>query len=468
MNTYFLAACRRSGLSTAALGSSKRVALGLDFPNLKSQASTRSFCAAELEIKYSPIALVSFAGASLRKPLERFDFLREWNNLGYGAIGVSGESQWNLSGFFLAPSGAQVIASVVLKTTGEKICDYAFILDESTKSTLWFNRDVGPIDGYDWSIVENFYSDYRSDELPCFPVLREIPAGFNSAVTMRIDCDEAVASGRELFELFAEARVPFSLAIKTQQQLLSADVSLMADVIAAGGTVCSHSHTHAPNWGGSREAAKEEIRVSHEILRSLKIPGINYEYVVSPFHQNPVYAVEGLRDAGIRGFVAGIICNDPEFLMARGGQVPLVEGIISHSQQCMFHGDSVHTQGESIAVYEQAFRQAKETNTFFGYLDHPLSGYNYGWKSEAARLSTHAKFLDYLRSEEGCWFASLEQAMGFMDMKSKVFVQDESKQVSFSLDSQARFDSLPYLTVRHRGELKTLKPGIGATFETSV
>ncbi|RYZ93479.1 MAG: polysaccharide deacetylase [Proteobacteria bacterium] len=441
MNPYLKAALVRSGLTQAALTSAKRLVFGAEFAGLKSSVPAEQLPNSELEIRYLPTSpLVSFTGGALHKPLERFDFAREWNNRGYGAIGKPSESAWDLSGWFVAPPGAEVLASIFHRVSGEKICDYAFIYEHDRASILWFNRKVGPIDGYDWSIVENFYSDYRAAELPCFPVLREIPSGFESAVTMRIDCDEAVASGRQLFEVYATAGIPFGLAVKTQQSLTQLDRCLMSDVIQSGGTVCSHSHTHAPNWGGSRDAAIQEIRVSHEVLKSLNVPGINYDYVVSPFHQNPTYAVEGLRDAGIRGFVAGIICNDPEYLMARGGQVPNVNGIISHSQQCMFHGDSVHSQLESLDIYEQAFRQAKETSTFFGYLDHPFSDYNYGWRSEAARLETHARYLAFLGKEEHCWFASLEEAMSFQDMKSSVFVQDCGKQVSISLESQARFE----------------------------
>ena len=59
-------------------------------------------------------------------------------------------------------------------------------------AALWFNRPVGPVDSLEWRVVESFLGDYRPDDLPCFPYVCEIPAGYSAAVCARLDCDEAV------------------------------------------------------------------------------------------------------------------------------------------------------------------------------------------------------------------------------------------------------------------------------------
>lgn len=467
MHPLFAAALRRSGLNSNSIRS-KRVWLGhegrdLGFAYRETRPASRD--PRDLEIRYlAGHPLVSFSGSALLKPLLRYDFREEWNNLGYGAIPVDHEDPFGLSDF-LSFSGVERIAEIVDRKTGERVCDYAWVCEAGHESWLWFNRAVGPIDGYDWVIVENFFSKHREGERECLPVVSEIPAGFAGACTMRIDCDEAVASGRKLFELYDSFGMPFSMAIKTLQPLGDKDRRLMADVIARGGSVVGHSHTHAPNWGGSREAAAWEVRESQRVLREQGIDGINYDYVVSPFHQNPRSAVEGLRDAGIRGFVGGIICNDPELLLARAGQVPFVEGIVSHSQQCMLHGESFHEAGNSLAAYEQAFTQALETKTFFGFLDHPFSNYWYGWDSEEERLDAHSRYLKFIGSHQGIWKASLVDALRFVDMKASVRVESQGGAHRVTLPYDTRFEGLPGVTVSYAREVETLNLGEEVCFE---
>jgi hypothetical protein len=457
---YFITALKRSGLSLRD-AEDKKVVLGREILNAAPGAIMRSFpknlLAADLAIRYSAShSLVSFDGRSLEKPLIHFDFREEWNNLGYGAIPLDEENIFSLSGA-IELKGADVFAEVIDLRSGEKICDYAAVIDQNQNSTLWFNRAVGPIDGYDWVIVENFYSTYRRSDLTCSPVISEIPEGYSSAFTMRIDCDEAVASGRALFELYAAQKVPFAMAIKTAQALGEGDRQLMADVLSENGSVVSHSHTHAPNWGGSRESAAWEINESHRVLREFGLPGISYDYAVSPFHQNPISAVQGLRDAGIRGFVGGIICNDPEFLFARAGAVPGVDGIISHSQQCMLHGESVI--GGSLSIYEQAFTQSLQTRKFFGFLDHPFSQYWYGWKNEEDRLAKHQLYLEFILSHKDVWRASLVDAMRFLDMKAQVQVTRTAESWRLSLPADVRWAKLPPLKIERAGESHSLRPG---------
>ncbi len=333
--------------------------------------------------------------------LERYDFEKEWNNLGYGRIHKDERSIWGLAN------------SVSL--------NYCGVFDSKDSSILWFNRPIGPVDGFDWRIIEDFVSCYRWDEITALPALAEIPANYQGAITFRIDCDEAIASGRPLFELYKEHRFPFSLAIKTEQDFGDDSLRLISDILDAQGSIVIHSHTHAPEWGEpslragpkSRGDAFFEASTALQVLNE-KIPNYKTTYAVSPFHQNPRVAIPKLVRAGIDGFVGGIICNDPEYLMARGGGVPFSEGIISHSEQCMFHGDCVHPNQDSLQIYFEAIENALKTETFFGYLDHPFSNYHYGWKSEDDRLQAHSRFLNYIDKKEGIWKASLKDTLDFL------------------------------------------------------
>jgi hypothetical protein len=216
---------------------------------------------------------------------------------------------------------------------------------------------------------------------------------------MRLDCDEAIASARSLFELYRDRGLPLSVAIKTGQAVGPADTALLVDILAAGGTILSHSVNHWPNWGGSAEIAKAEARQSKSTLERL-VPGLAVRHAVSPFHQNPSFVPQALAEAGYRGLVTGTIRNDPEYLMARGGEVPHgPRGFVSHSQSCMLHGDCMGTE-DGLRVYKDAFRVAKAGGQFFGYLDHPFSErYAYGWTSEAERRRAHTDFLDFMTAD---------------------------------------------------------------------
>jgi hypothetical protein len=459
MNAFFKAALSRSGISSMPEG--KRLWLGKDAPSdflEQTGAPLSSIEPENLEIRFREDALVIFSGTRLRKPLLRFDFAREWNNLGYGAVLTQGT--WGLAGAFKAKQG-RVIASVHDVKTGELICDYIAVIDQKDSATLWVNREVGLVDGYDWSIVEQFLAHYRTHELEAVPLVDEIPYGYDGAFTMRIDCDEAIASGRALFELYKKRGVPFSMAIKTGQEIGPEDRGLMSEVIEAGGSVVGHSHTHAPNWGGGGAATLAEVRDSRRILQELGIAGVNLDYMVSPFHQNSVEAVKALRDAGVKGFVSGIICNDPEFLMARSGVVPLVDGIISHSEQCMLHGDTFHADS-ALQVYVRAIEQALETRTFFGFLDHPFSNYHYGWLSEEERLEVHDRFLSQWPLTARIWRANLVDAMKFLDMRSKVRVRREGSGWAVSLAKINGAENLPPVAVRLKDRIVQLTPGTEA------
>ena len=368
---------------------------------------------------------VRYSNSFADRDFQRYDFENEWNNLGYGRIDAY-PTKWSISNKKIKLDKTDTPLANIHNQNDKKICPFIFIREDGDFSNLIVNREAGLIDGFDYSIIEDFLLNFKTEKYGSVPVLSEIPYGFKSGVTMRIDCDEHIASGQRLADLYKEMNVPFSLAIKTSLDFDQANKNTIFSVLDAGGSVVSHSHTHAPNWGGSREQAKWEAEVARDRLQTILPKDYNYDYVVSPFHQNPQYAVQGLVDAGIKGFVGGIIKNDPEYLQARAGYVSTGEDIITHSQQCMLHGDCYHNAGNSIEVYKQSFKNHYNTNTFFGFLDHPFSDYKYGWNDEEERLSVHKEFLEYIQSFDKIWFANLIEAMNFFMVKSntKIWLEE--------------------------------------------
>jgi hypothetical protein len=333
----------------------------------------------------------------LRRSFCRFDFSDEWNNLGYGRIKIE-RDPWSLAASAQCV-GASIIAEIMTRDGASRGAAIT-LLDLPTASILWFARSVGPVDGPDWRLVETFVADYRKEELPCRPYLRDVPYGVGAAVTMRLDCDEDIASARTLFELYRTRNIPFSIAVKTSQPPGDSHTDFLRNLFASGGAILSHSASHAPNWGGSAVAAESEATESKSWLEA-QVPGLSVRYAVSPFHRNPIFVPAALSRAGYNGFVSGTIAGDPEYLMARGGPVPFGPArFVSHSQSCMLHGDCLLREGDPIAIYKQAFRNAQATGQFFGYLDHPFSPrYSYGWASEAKRLRVHSDFLDFMNAE---------------------------------------------------------------------
>jgi hypothetical protein len=351
-----------------------------------------------------------------RRCLVRFDYADEWNNLGYGRIGV-GSDRWSIAQ--LARTCATVVADAVVDDT--RLGAAVALHDAPSGSVLWFARPVGPVDGHDWAVMEAFISRHRAGELPCRPYLRGIPNGFAAGVTTRLDCDEDIASARPLFELYQARGFPLSLAIKTDQVQRPEHLALLRDVRKAGGSILSHSVTHAPRWGGSPQSAQREARDSKAWLQHA-LPGLTVRHAVSPFHQNPAYVPQALADAGYEGFIAGSIAWDPEYLLARAGVPPFAPPqIVSHSQSCMLHGDCMPTDGDPLRVFKQAFLLARDSGEFFGYLDHPFSErYSYGWQDEATRLETHARCLDFIAQAAAgeLLFVNEETCLDFVAQKA--------------------------------------------------
>jgi hypothetical protein len=348
----------------------------------------------------------------------------EWNNLGYGRI-TTDKSPWSVSGLASADS-AVVLSEITENCESQKkvLGAYSTVKDYTNGAALWFNRAVGPVDSHEWSIVESFFSDYRAGELSCVPALSEIPYDCDGMVSMRLDCDEAVSSARDLFDVYSDYNLPFSLAIKTSLPLAKGDLELVADVFKSGGSVLSHSHTHPRNWGHDYEQAFSEAKLSKKMIEDLFPEAKPVQFAVSPFHSNETWSMQALSDAGYKGVVTGIIQDYPEFLIARGGQVPFVTGdLISHSQQCMLHGDCYTWQGHSVDVPIQSFDNHLKANSAFGYLDHPFSErYSYGWQSESERIGAHEQLINHINTFENIHWVSQSDLLEYLSLRNKVEV----------------------------------------------
>lgn len=419
-------------------------------------AAPRQSSSSGIIVQYGPKAAALGAG-HWQRPLERFDFASEWNNEGYGAVRADG-SIWALATSFCVPPENE-LASLLLDS--EYLGSYAALFNHGDSSILWYNRAVGPIDSYEWRLVEKFLASWRHEVLPCNPVLHEIPWGYDSAITMRLDCDEDIESARPLWDAYREMGIPFSVAIHTTTLRDKRHHSILREMTDAGESILSHSATHAVNWGGSYQAALSEAKTAAAEIRS--VADFYPRYAVSPFHQSPPYALVALADAGYQGCIGGIIRNDPEFLMARGGLVAdLPRGFIGHSQQCMLHGDCMLEQGDPLHVYKRAFDRAYETMTFFGYLDHPFSErYQYGWKDEEERIEAHINLVRHIRSKASRpIFLGENEAMDFLFWKAEHNIVSKNGTfhliVSASNDRWGEARMTP--TLEYRGQLFEATP----------
>ena len=389
------------------------------------------------------------------RPLQRFDFTDEWNNLGFGAIRAD-NSIWSLSQCATVPEHAK-IADILIDT--REVSAYVAIWDLPKASLLWFNRSVGPVDSQEWRLIEVFIANHRNIELPCWPVISEVPYGYSAAVTMRLDCDEDVESARDLSDAYRDMGVPFSLALHSAILPDTRHHQLPKDILANGGAVLSHTATHAPDWGGSYYAAFKEGLVSANSI--MDATGHSVRYAVSPFHQTPDYARAALADVGYEGCIGGIIRNDPDFLMARGGTPPdSSEGFIGHSQQCMLHGDCMLEGGEPLKIFKQAFDYAKAGRALFGYLDHPFSErYQYGWLSEQQRITMHEEFISYMKKSGSVLFCNEDEAMDFIRYKTSVSVVNDGERLQ--INSPSTHHSKWTVAVEYAGTFhKLIKDGL--------
>ena len=419
-------------------------------------AASRETSESPAAVRYTPLA-ASLGGRAWVRPFERFDFTDEWNNLAFGAIRAD-ESIWAVRQPIDVPESAR-LASVHIDD--DRQFSYAALWDIEAASVLWFNRAVGPCDSFEWRLVENFASAHRAGQLRSQPVLSEIPWGHDAAITSRLDCDEDIESARPLWNTYKRLGIPFSLAVHTTNLANMAHHGILRELVAdRDAAVLSHTATHAPNWGGSYDAALIEGSESKRLIEA--VTGKPVRYAVSPFHQSPPYALAALSDAGYTGCVGGIIRNDPEFLIARGGTLAgMPEGFIGHSQQTMMHGDCVMAKGDPLAIFKQAFDLAFETKTLFGYLDHPFSErYQYGWPTEELRIDMHEQLIAYISGRASKpLFLNEDAAMDFLLAKSltRVIEEDGAFRVHSPLPEEAI--TCLSLAVEFRGECLEAAPG---------
>lgn len=368
-------------------------------------------------LRYGEHDLLEGLSCAMRKrPFTRFDYADEWNNLGFGKIRTDG-SIWAAHGGFTAEKAIELAGAYSQHMGSELHCGaYMTLFDTPQASVLWCSRPVGPVDSTEWSVIERFISDWRSDHLPCLPCLCQTPYGSQCIVTMRLDCDEDVGSARDVYTWYDEQGIPFSLAVKTSLDLGPADLDLLEEVRRAGGTLLSHTHTHQYNWGSSVEDVAHEAAVSRRWFAEVWPDAPPPDLAVSPFHTNPPYAVQGMIQAGFTGFVSGIIHNDPEYLLGRAGIVPFADGkIVSISQQSMLHGDCYGRQGHNVSTHIDAFAAQYTARGIFGYLDHPFSTrYQYDWESKKQRLRAHQQLIAAIRNHKNVLFWPQQECFDFI------------------------------------------------------
>ena len=347
------------------------------------------------------------------RPLCRFDYSDEWNNLGYGRITRDGA--WGLASSVLCHEHDEVAS---LKIGDKRILSFMSLFDREFGSLLWINRPVGTVDGPDWRIVEDYICDFRGDDLPCCPVISEVPFGFRSAVTMRLDCDEDIQSAEPLMELYRQHDRKMSLAITTSLLDEKGHHATLMKLLDDGGGLLSHSHSHSPRWGGNYEAAYNEAKLSKR--RLLEVTGMEVNHAVAPFHHTPGFALDALEDCGYTACVGGIINCDPEFLILRSGKVATNRSLVGHVQQTMFHGYTLANEIDPLKTYKDSFELSRCCNSWFGYLDHPISErYAYDWVDEQARLDIHDSFLDYLGAQDDLLFTNENVCLDFLICRSK-------------------------------------------------
>jgi hypothetical protein len=367
-----------------------------------------------LNIKYN-YHLLNKNNPLSKRYFYRFDFTDEWNNLGYGAI-TTDNTIWSISNS-LEIIDATSLADIYEKDSLKSV--FISLKEYDTSSILYINREVGNVDGLDWSIVEDFLYKYKIKKLPSLPLICDIPYGYNGIASSRLDCDQSIINTKPLVDLYKKYNINLSLAIATGININSKDIEFLNQFYNNGGAILSHTVNHHEFWGEKYDVVYKEAKESKQWIEQNVINLKELKYAVSPFHSNKPYSIQALADIGYKGFISGIIHNDPEYLVATSGEVSFVDKkIVTHSQQCMLHGDCYKRSG--LDIYKKSFENHYKAKKMFGYLDHPFGDYDYGWSNEDERLEVHQKFIEYINSFENIKWMSATEILDFVVDKSNI------------------------------------------------
>ena len=93
---------------------------------------------------------------------------------------------------------------------------------------------------------------------------------------------------------------------------------------------------------------------------------------------------------------------------------------------------------DPLATSKQAFELAKESNSIFGYLDHPFSErYSYGWSNEATRAEAHRDLILFIKeSTKKPLFLSEVETLDFIQFKSNILIKDDDQSFTVHLDKE--------------------------------
>ena len=363
-----------------------------------------------------------------KRYFEYYSYEKEWNNFGYGKI-TNSNLLFNIS----STVKLNVINELsFIQNKKKNYCGSYSGLWKNDNCILWFNRLAGPFDSFEWRVLENFVSNLKYKDFKCIPLVLEIPYKDKAVATVRLDCDEDLASSEKLVDFYKKKRISVSLAVVTNLLNIKKNVTFLKRITKSNIDILSHSKTHRPNWGGNFEAALWEGNESrNDIYRALKLVT---NVAVSPFHQSPKYAVKALEKSGFGLLISGIIKNDPFMVISRAGKSIHTDKIVCLTQQCMLHGDIAESKN-SLKDYYETIKLFKHSKMIFGYLDHPFSKrYKYGWENEKKRISYHKKIVEHLKQKEFTFY-NISKIAEFIQNKNKIIIKKDNNKFFLRNDS---------------------------------
>ena len=390
---------------------------GYDKEEELKSAKANSTSASRLNIRYQQLEGLSISNA-FDRPLKRYDYEDEWNNQGFGFI-----DETEIPNYSFSCNNYRQLASLFKDDL--KIGDFSGVFDFNESSLLWVGSQISFFRSNEWNIIEQYISNYKSDVYPCHPYISQIPYNYDSMVTMRLDCDESIKNAEPLRKLYSSHDVPFSLAITTKLLSDEEESNYLKSVNSSGVDILSHSDTHAVDWGGSLDNAYSELLISK--IKLEKLLGKSIIYAVAPFHHTPDYMFEALSKADYKGCIGGTVKRFQEHICARG-IIKERYNTIFHCQQVMLHGDCMLNDADPLKVYKQSFTKALNSETIFGYLDHPFSSrYTYGWRSEEQRLEIHSKFIQFINTEcPNVLWANETKTLDFINWINKIKISEDN------------------------------------------